>query len=322
MGPLLGIYGLDLKLHTYKGVAHVLSGVHLEVGRGERVALVGETGCGKSLTLRAVLGLLKGKGTSLSGRIVFEGKDILGSSQMHRLRGTRITLIPQDPAAALNPAFTVRDQIEAVIRRGHKGLSRARLYQLAWEALKEAAIPDPDRVLASYPFQLSGGLKQRVLIAMALVNRPTLVLADEPGTALDVTVQAETLRVMRALTEQRFSSVVLVTHNLGVVREFSQRVYVMYAGTIVEEGPVSQIFEHSLHPYTKALLAAVPRLTGGGLPKGLDGSIPDYTSPPPGCRFQPRCPLARAGCESPQPLRTVEGSHRVACVLYQEVPRG
>ena len=184
----------------------------------------------------------------------------------------------------------------------------------AAEALRHVHIVDSERVLASYPFQLSGGLNQRILITMALVNRPRVVVADEPGSALDVTVQAQTLRLMEALTDEVGAAVLLITHNLGVVRKFAQRVYVMYSGTIVEEAETAQLFEAPRHPYTAALLAAVPRLTGEGLPQPIPGQVPDYTNPPVGCRFRPRCPHAQAACSNPPFAEPVPG-HRVRCVL-------
>lgn len=317
---LLEVSRLNLKIKGYAGQAHILKDIDLHVEPGERVAIVGETGCGKSLTLRAILGLLTGRNLEISGSVRFQGSEILGTGRIRQLRGNQISFIPQDPVASLNPTFTIADQMLAVIRRGNQGLSRKAALERAKEALVEAAIPDPDRVLAAYPFQLSGGLCQRVLIAMALANRPKLVLADEPGTALDVTVQAQTLRAMRSLTERIGSSVILVTHNLGVVREFADRIYVMYAGTVVEHGPVSNVFRTPRHPYTQALLEAVPRFTGKGLPQGLEGNVPDYTSAPTGCRFHPRCPFSREECRQEQPLRPIGGGHEVACVLYKEVP--
>jgi peptide/nickel transport system ATP-binding protein len=203
-----------------------------------------------------------------------------------------------------------------VILRGDQTRTRKAARAIAREALAAVAISDPDRVLDSYPFQLSGGLNQRVLIAMALVNRPALVLADEPGTALDVTVQAQTLALMRELTDAVGAAVLLITHNLGVVRNFAQRVYVMYAGSIVEEAPVAALFASPRHPYTQALFAAVPRLTGGELPVGIEGDVPDYRDPPAGCRYHPRCPFAQAECLRPPPMINVAPGHSVACVLY------
>lgn len=323
MKPLLRVCDLHLRFKLFEGISHVLKGVNLEVGRGERVALVGESGCGKSVTLRLIMGLVRQNNTLIEGRIEFDGLDMLHSptARLSDLRGRRICPIFQDPMASLNPTFTILDQMSAVIRRGGKARRKAEIYELARSALKQVAIADPERVLSAYPFQLSGGLNQRVLIAMALVNQPDLILADEPGTALDVTVQEQTLRLMRRLTEEVHSAVLLITHNLGVVREFADRVYVMYAGSVVEEGPTRQIFTTPKHPYTRALMASVPKLSGGQLPQGIEGYVPDYTKPPSGCRFHPRCPHVRATCQQDQPLRDLGNGHRVACVLYEEVSR-
>jgi peptide/nickel transport system ATP-binding protein len=322
--PLLDVDGLALTLDGLDGSAHILNGVRLAVAAGERVALVGESGCGKTLTARLIMGLFQARGARVSGRITFDGDDLLrlGARGWDRLRGRRIAMIFQDPVAALNPVFTVEDQLAAVIRRGDRVGRREAARAIAREALAAVAISDPDRVLDSYPFQLSGGLNQRVMIAMALVNRPALVLADEPGTALDVTVQAQTLALMSELTRAAGAAVLLITHNLGVVRSFAQRVYVMYAGSIVEEAPVAELFAAPRHPYTRALFAAVPRLTGDELPVGIEGSVPDYRDPPPGCRFHPRCPEARAECRRPPPVVAVGPGHRVACVLHRSAGDG
>ncbi len=317
MQPLLTISNLHLTFNLFEGKAHILNGINLTVGRGERVAIVGESGCGKTVTLRLILGLVRQGNMKVEGNITFDGQDMLYSSQhkLRELRGRRICPIFQDPMASLNPTFTILDQLSTVIRRGDKAKNKKDIYDLATSVLKQVAITDPERVLAAYPFQLSGGLNQRVLIAMALVNRPDLILADEPGTALDVTVQEQTLRLMRQLTEQANSAVLLITHNLGVVREFADRVYVMYAGNIVEEGPTKVIFSSPKHPYTQALMNSVPKLTGGALPQGIDGFVPDYTKPPSGCRFHPRCVHTKEICKQPQLLRDL-GQQKVACMLY------
>lgn len=319
MQPLLTVSNLHLYFKLFEGTAHILNGVNLTVGRGERVAVVGESGCGKTVTLRLIMGLLQGRTMRSEGQILFDGLDMLKSSQnkLRELRGRRICPIFQDPTASLNPTFTILDQLSTVIRRGDKAKSKAEVYDVATSVLKQVAITDPERVLAAYSFQLSGGLNQRVLIAMSLVNQPDLILADEPGTALDVTVQEQTLRLMRQLTEKSNSAVLLITHNLGVVREFADRVYVMYAGNVVEEGSTKAIFANPKHPYTRALMASVPKLTGGRLPQGIDGFVPDYTRPPSGCRFHPRCTHAIDVCKEPQPLRSV-AEQKVACVLYGE----
>lgn len=320
MSRLLTIDDLHLKFKLYEGGAHVLNGVSLHVDRGERVAIVGESGCGKSVTLRLILGLLRQGNVQTTGNIDFDGVDMVRTTPrvLRSLRGRRISTVFQDPLASLNPTFTIFDQMRTVIMRGSPKLSNLEYRAKAATALEQVAIGDAQRVLDSYPFQLSGGLNQRVLIAMALVNSPELVLADEPGTALDVSVQEQTLRLMRSLTDRVGSAVLLITHNLGVVREFADRVYVMYAGNVVEAATTEQLFNAPKHPYTQALLASVPKLTGDTMPEGIDGIVPDYTKAPAGCRFHPRCPFATEACKQPQPMRRVGGGHEVACVLYDE----
>lgn len=319
--PLLRVSNLHLRFKLFEGLSHVLNGVSLEVGRGERVAIVGESGCGKSVTLRLIMGLIQQNNALIEGQIEFDGLDMVRSpmAKLREIRGRRICPIFQDPMASLNPTFTILDQMTAVIRRGDKAKTKQEVFALASEALKQVVITDPERVLGAYPFQLSGGLNQRVLIAMSLVNQPDLILADEPGTALDVTVQEQTLRLMRDLTEKTHAAVLLITHNLGVVREFADRVYVMYAGNVVEEGSTKQIFISPKHPYTQALMESVPKLTGGKLPQGIDGFVPDYTKPPSGCRFHPRCPHVREACKKDQPLRELGNGHKAACLLYEGV---
>ncbi|MEM7696241.1 MAG: ABC transporter ATP-binding protein [Pseudomonadota bacterium] len=266
---LLHIQDLHLRFKAWHGVTDVLHGISLSVGTGERVALVGESGSGKSVTARLVLGLLAQSRTNkISGRIAFEGRDLLKTPRKARasLRGTDMSMILQDPTSSLNPTFTIGRQFIDVIGRRAPALSREECLALAANALAETAIPDPVRVLSSYAFQLSGGMNQRVMIAMALVNRPKLLLADEPGSALDVTVEAQTLALMRALTDQHGAAVLFISHNLGVVREFASRVYVIYRGRIVEDGPTVALFKNPAHAYTRALMDAVPRITGAGLP--------------------------------------------------------
>lgn len=322
MSKLLAIQDLHLKFKLYEGAAHVLNGVNLHVNRGERVAIVGESGCGKSVTLRLILGLLRQGNVTTTGTIDFDGVDMVRTNptKLRSLRGRRISTVFQDPMASLNPTFTIFDQMRTVIRRGHPRLSNREYRAKAAHALEQVAIGDAERVLDAFPFQLSGGLNQRVLIAMALVNSPELVLADEPGTALDVSVQEQTLRLMRALTDQAGSAVLLITHNLGVVREFADRVYVMYAGNVVEAATTQELFDSPKHPYTQALLASVPKLTGDAMPEGIDGIVPDYTNAPEGCRFHPRCPFATDACRQPQPMRHVGTGHEVACRLYDQLP--
>ena len=317
MASLLEIRDLHMRFSLFEGLSHVLNGISLSIEKGERVAIVGESGCGKSVTVRAILGLLQQRNVAIEGSIRFHETELLGMAEREwrGIRGSRISMIFQDPMASLNPTFKVRDQLLKVIRRGGRAGSAREAYEIACAGLRRVAIVDPDRILAAYPFQLSGGLAQRVMITMALVNRPELVLADEPGSALDVTVQEQTLRLMHELTQDAGAAVLLITHNLGVVREFAQRVYVMYAGTIVEEADVETLFRDPAHPYTRALLEAVPKLTGAGLPRPIEGMIPDYTAAPSGCRFHPRCGFAEAACRDAPPVVELGSGHRVACVL-------
>jgi len=324
--PLLRIRDLHVEFTGFRGTARILNGVNLEVRRGEKVGLVGETGCGKSLTVKAVLGLLRGPHVRVRGEIWFGARNLLASpAALPELRGRRIAMIFQDPMAALNPVFTVGDQLLEVIRRGSGPAGAGRLpsadaHGKALAILREVALPDAERIMRTYPVQLSGGMRQRVLIAMALVNQPDLIIADEPGTALDVTIQDQILRLMRSLVEAKGISVLLITHNLGVVRETTDRVYVMYAGSIVEDARTGDLFQAPKHPYTQGLLASVPKLTGEGVPRGMDGMIPDYGAPPPGCRFAPRCPFAQPRCQTLPPWVAVGEAHHAACVLYDPAP--
>ena len=279
--PTLAIRDLRLAFKGHAGFTEVLHGISLDIAPGERVALVGESGSGKSVTARIVLGLLQSlRSARISGSVSFEGRDLasLPATERSRLRGTHMTMIFQDPTSSLNPVYRIEGQFEEVLRRANPVIDRAAVRERATRIFSEVSIDDPERVLRSYPFQLSGGMNQRVMIAMALANEPSLLIADEPGTALDVTVQARTLRLMRDLVETHRTAVLFISHNLGVVREFADRVYVIYRGRIVEEGPTPSIFAHPRHPYTRALMAAVPRITGGGLPD-IEARSGDFAAP-------------------------------------------
>ncbi len=279
--PILEINDLYLSFQGLQERNDVLHGISLTINPGEKVALVGESGSGKSVTARLVLGLLQDEiKTRMSGTINFEGRELAGLSprERQRLRGTKMSMIFQDPVSALNPFYRVETQFLDVIRRAHPviGRNEARAKMLA--ILSEVAIADPDRVLQSFPFQLSGGMNQRVMIAMGLVNEPSLLIADEPGTALDVTVQDQTLNLMKELVEQSRTSVFFISHNLGVVREFSDWLYVIYRGRIVEDGRTENVFAHPMHPYTKALISAVPRITSSVIPQ-FDDDPEAFLSP-------------------------------------------
>ncbi|MCK4513536.1 ABC transporter ATP-binding protein [bacterium] len=318
---VLRIADLHVEFKVFEGQLKVLNGVNMDVGPGARVGLVGEAGCGKTTMMRCVLGILQSPPGRISdGTILFHDEDVLKMSQanLQQIRGGGISMIFQDPVAALNPVFTVGDQLTSVIRyAATKKMDKKEIRRRAIKALADVQLPDPDRMFTSYPVQLSGGMRQRVWIAMALATEPELMIADEPTTALDVTIQAQVLRLLNALVEERSTSVIFITHSLGVVKEMADWVYVMYAGNIVEGAKKELLFEKPLHPYTRGLLGALPKLTGGGMAEGIPGRIPDYLNPPTGCRFNPRCPGAMQMCDGGRPeLREVEPDHRVACYLY------
>ena len=278
---LLKIEDLELSFKMYEGMSYVLKKISLELDKGEKVALVGESGSGKSVTTKLILGLLNQKNVYKKGKIIFNQRDILNLSEKEfkKIRGNNISIIFQDPTAALNPVFKIKDQFHEVNLNNNKKISKKDSYIRACEALEKVSIRDPERVMESYSFQLSGGLAQRVVITMAMINKPELLLADEPSTALDVTIQNQALDLMDELTSKTNTAVLLITHNMGVVRKFAQKVYVIYRGVIVEEGLKKQIFENPGHPYTKALLDSIPKLSGEGLPP-YDDNSPDYASIP------------------------------------------
>jgi peptide/nickel transport system ATP-binding protein len=327
--PLLKISNLKVEFDVFGGRLKVLDGIDLAIHQGEKVGIVGETGAGKTTTMKAVLRVLPTPPARIpQGEILFEGQDILKArgAALQRIRGRGISMIFQDPTAALNPVFSTGQQMFPVIRQaiaaGGK-VSRAEVRRRALEALKDVALPDPERLLHCYPIQLSGGMRQRACIAMALSTQPKLLIADEPGTSLDVTIQDQVLRLLDQLVEQRNMTVIMITHSMGVVRERADRVYVMYAGSIAEEAVTRTLFSNPLHPYTRGLLRAAPKLTGGGVSEGIPGRMPSYLSPPSGCRFHPRCPHTLSICRVQKPaLFRVGEDHRVACFLYQDQNSG
>jgi peptide/nickel transport system ATP-binding protein len=319
---LLNVKDLHVHYKVYGGVLRVLDGVNFTVHVGEKVGLVGETGCGKTTTMKTVLRVLPiPPGMVVGGQILYKGQDllVLKARQMSHIRGRDITMIFQDPMAALNPVFTVEQQFAPVLKHASaKRLSNKALKSQAITALQDVALADPERLLRAYPIQLSGGMRQRVCIGMALSTRPELLIADEPGTALDVTIQAQVLDLLNSLVDELDTSIILITHSLGVVRETVDRVYVMYAGNIVEMAPTRQLFTNPLHPYTQGLMAAVPKLVGGGISQGIDGRIPDYLNPPTGCRFHTRCPHVMEICRAKKPpIYNVDTDHEVSCFLYE-----
>jgi len=319
--PFAGLAVQDLRVEfdLYGGITKVLDGINLCVDTNQRVGVVGETGCGKSLTMMTALGMLRRPPARIvGGEILFDGRNVLAMShrELRRLRGSRMSIVFQDPMTSLNPVFTIRKQMEFVVRRARfaRNTRGRKSFALLESALEEMNLPDPRRILSSYPMQLSGGMRQRVLIAMAIINKPDLLFADEIGTALDVTVQAQVIRQLEALVLQRGMALVAISHNLGVIRQLCEHVYVMYAGQVVEEAPSDELFRCPLHPYTRALIEALPRLTGGSLSKGIPGRIPDYSDPPTGCRYNPRCALSNPSCEVRPPIQDAGAKHTYACI--------
>ena len=322
--PLLSIDNLRTYFYTEAGVARAVDGVSLSIGAGETVGLVGESGCGKSVTAMSVLRLIQPPGRIESGsRLVFEGRDLMTITdrELRAIRGARIAMVFQEPMTALNPVFTVGDQIAEVVRI-HGG-SRKEAWDRAVEMLNVVGIPSPADRAHDYPHQLSGGMRQRVVIAMALVMNPALVIADEPTTALDVTIQAQILELLRDLQKKFGTSILLITHDLGVVAETASRVIVMYGGEVVEEAKVETLFDTPHHPYTEGLLRAMPRVgeTRDRL-STIPGTVPPPTAWPNGCRFRDRCPYAWDRCEKEHPpLYQIGTGHVSRCHLAEEPER-
>jgi oligopeptide/dipeptide ABC transporter ATP-binding protein len=335
--PLLEVTDLHVHFHTFEGTAKVLEGISFSLDEGEALGLVGESGCGKSVTAQAIIGLLpRPPAEIVHGEIRFAGENLLDKTdpQMRALRGTRISMVFQDPMAYLNPVFTVGEQLTDVIlahrgggKRGAADLVLQRVWgraevaaarRVAVDLLHQTNIPEPAERLDRYPHEFSGGMRQRVLLAMALAGSPRLLLADEPTTALDVTIQAQILRLLRRLVETQRISVLLISHDLGVVSRICRRVAVMYAGTIVEAAEIGRIFRNPVHPYTQGLLRSIPRnVRRHEALEGIPGNIPNLIAPPSGCRFHPRCPKAMAICRESKPACvTVEPGHTVSCHLY------
>ena len=323
MGSLLSVENLSVQ---YPGVdadhpVRAVDGLTFSLRKAETYALVGESGCGKSATALALLRLVE-PGTITAGRIVFEGRDLIGlpEREMRKVRGGRIGIVFQEASAALNPVMRIGSQIAEALRI-HKKMNRRQAADEAVRLLRRVALSDPERQARAYPHELSGGMKQRVMLAIALSCSPSLLIADEPTTALDVTIQAQILALLRRLREELELTILLITHDLGVVAENADRVGVMYAGRLVEEAPVRDLFENPLHPYTRGLLRAMPARSDRALGRRLEtlpGSVPDPAALPPGCRFHPRCPEAFAPCSSRLPADTAVAADRgVACFLYE-----
>lgn len=319
---LLDVQGLRTSFYTDRGVVRAVDGISFSLGRGKTLGIVGESGCGKSVTALSLMRLVQEPpGKIESGMIFFDGRDILTLSEreMQDIRGNVISMIFQDPMTSLNPVFTVGDQVaESVLL--HRKLSRKEALGISETMLQQVGIPDPHQRSREYPHQLSGGMRQRVMIAMALSCEPRLIIADEPTTALDVTIQAQILALLQSLQEKHRMSIIMITHNLGVVAEIADEVIVMYAGQVMEQNRVKGLFESPCHPYTQGLLASIPKVTpekrGGYLPT-IPGNVPNLASLPPGCRFKDRCPDRFGPCEEVPDMIELGGGHRVRCWKYQ-----
>jgi peptide/nickel transport system ATP-binding protein len=318
----------DLKVHfsTDHGWLHAVDGVDLDIAAGETLGIVGESGCGKSVTAKTVLKLIDmPPGRIVAGEVRWQGRDLvpLPADEMDRIRAREIAIVFQEPMTSLNPVFTVGEQIAESVRR-HQGLSRRDARDRAIEMLRRVRIPNPERRVADYPHQFSGGMRQRVMIAIALACNPKLLIADEPTTALDVTIQAQILDLLAELKAELGMAVMLITHAMGVVAEVAQRVVVMYAGKVVEEAPVEALFATPRHPYTRGLIRSIPRIDLAAVRKtrleAIPGTVPRLIEPAPGCRFAGRCRHAVDACATQTPpLREVAPGHRVACLIDEVV---
>ncbi len=315
---LLDVKDLKTYFYTYNGIVKAVDGIDLHVRREEVLGIVGETGCGKSVSARSMLRLVPDPGRIVSGQVLLKGEDILAlnEKQMRAIRGGRIAMIFQNPLSSLNPVFSIGDQVCHIIRI-HQGMDQTEARKRAMEMFSLVRLPDPNGLLRKYPHELSGGQLQRVMIAMALSCQPELLIADEPTTALDVTIQAQILTLMLGLKEKTRTAIMLITHDLGVVAEICDRVAIMYAGRIVEEASVNDVFHRPLHPYTEGLMASIPgRGNRGEDLKTIRGMVPNLTHLPAGCHFHPRCPLAEGICRQESPvLNERQDGHKVSCHL-------
>jgi oligopeptide/dipeptide ABC transporter ATP-binding protein len=315
----LEIRDLSVSFESGPDTVYAVRDVRLDVAPGEMLGIVGESGCGKSVTARAILKLIEPPGRITSGSVLFAGRDLLAVSaeELRDVRGNKISMIFQDPTRSLNPVLTVGQQITAVLR-AHQKLSRDECRVRGRELLQDVGIPDAERRLDQYPHELSGGMRQRAMIALALANEPALIIADEPTTALDVTIQAQILDLLRQINAELGTSLLFISHNLGVVAELCQRVAVFYAGRVVESGATAEVFGRPQHPYTRALLGSLPEPGAGAQRlKPVAGAPPVLTAPPAGCAFAPRCPLRIERCDEDPQLAEVGPQHAAACWVAQ-----
>jgi peptide/nickel transport system ATP-binding protein len=322
--PLLDIQGLKTHFKTDDGWLHAVDGVDIAIDAGQTVSVVGESGCGKSVTAKTVMKLIDmPPGKIVAGKVLWQGRDLvpLGPEEMQKIRAKEIAIIFQEPMTSLNPVYTIGEQIAESVRL-HEGSSKKAAMDRAVEMLKLVHIPTPEKRVGDYPHQFSGGMRQRVMIAIALACNPKLLIADEPTTALDVTIQAQILDLMQELKDRLGMAVMLITHAMGVVAEVAQKVVVMYAGKVVEEAPVTELFGRPRHPYTQGLIRSIPRIDLAATHKmrleAIPGTVPKLIEPAEGCRFAARCKYAEASCsKSTPPLREITPAHKVACFLAE-----
>lgn len=316
MNTLLKVENLKTSFFTKSGEVEAIRGIDFTIGHGEIVGLVGESGSGKSVTAKSIMGLIKEPGKIIDGKIIFKDKDLaqLSKAEMSKVNGNEIAMIFQDPLSSLNPVFTIGDQLGDVIRKNKK-LSRKEVQDIMIAQLKRVGIPSPEERIQNYPHEFSGGQRQRIMIAMALCCEPDFLIADEPTTALDVTIQAQILELLKSIRDHEQKSILLITHDLGVVAEVCDRVVVMYGGHIMEEGDVFDIFDKAKHPYTIGLLQSIPKLDREKEDrlKAIEGYAPSLINPPPGCPFAPRCSLATEQCHKELPEMKSYGNQQARC---------
>jgi len=322
---VLMVNNLTVKFYTYAGVVHAVSKVSFEVYKNEIVALVGETGSGKTVTTRAITRLIESPGRIEEGEVLFRRRNNkivdlmkISDEEIRRIRGDEIAYIFQDPTSALDPLYTIGEHIDETIK-DHRFIDKKIIRKISIDLLRKVGIPNPEIRIKNYPHEMSGGMRQRSVISISLSNEPVLLIADEPTTNLDVTIQAQILELLKELVKERGMSMILITHNLGIVAEVADRVYIMYAGKIVESGDVHEIFSRPLHPYTQMLLRAVPNPLKKIIKlETIPGTIPSLIDPPSGCRFHPRCPFTKDICiKQEPPMIEAEKNHYVACWLYK-----
>jgi len=317
---ILEVQDLKTYFYTEAGVVKALDGITFSVEKGCTVGLVGESGSGKSVTSQSVLRIVPRPGRIVGGKILFEGEDLVNKKEndIRKYRGKKISLIFQDPTSSLNPLFTIGDQLGDIVR-AHDKMGKQETLEHVIKTLKIVRLPDPDEAIRRYPYQFSGGMKQRICIARALLLNPQLLFADEPTTNLDVTIQAQIIKLLKDLQKEVGMTLVMITHDMGIVAEMCKRVVVLYGGHVMESGDIDTVFENP-HPYTEALLKAVPRLDQTKRLTSIPGNIPNLITPPPGCVFHPRCEYAREQCKAAvPPLEKIEDGHYIACVRWRDL---